>query len=1306
MGTSISKQKPEEEPLLDPEEGVLELPPLVLSQREYLPPAERQKRRAIPYKTAGFSHAGDGELGADTYDYVLALPNSNLEEEEEEEEGKKSWFGKRAMKKKTKKITWEEAKAIWEEVAEFDSDFPDGGKHSQLLLLAEKWATVEASNLDEKEIIKRYPSVKGMKDKIEKSWSFTRKAATDKSQPRALDAYAIMKDVGPDYLLTRLNERAEQGKGEQMPFLSEKEWHGVLLRAFIQLLTDRSGLQLKITLSGDMSKVYIRMRAPYNLLLQEATESGYSLQFAWEVDPGYQFWGEEEIEEEKRPLQLKEAKETLQELYNADKLPANELVIDTDTYSGMRLSRKVHVLERKADCVPVTNRFPAYCPYDPSSNYLYQTYFRGRTVGVFTAKDRIRLTKQLMSKLFNPDMLCHRVPVAVVIPLHDANLGDPTTINSLAKSWVYWWRANPIRVGAPFVSMPAMDQGMSPWFFMKPFSQPLDDIRDYFGEKVALYFCWLGFYSVMMGYLALVCLGVYYYLTAHPVDVDPPHLQPWMVFMAIVITVWTSFHSRGWAQQQNIVKVKWGVSDFEEEEECRPQFKGELHLNPVNNQPEKFYPENKRRRSMMLSNSIILCFIVALWVFIVFIYELEKYWLDKGYAWGSLVGSLILSVQIQVLSAFYMAVVDILNDLENHKTQTDFEDGKIFKTFLFQIFNNYASLTYTAFVKTHISGCATTCIGDLRSLMITIFMTSYVMNFVELGMPLLMQKKRQWEEKERMRRNAALADRKQAAEAKLKAAMPEAAGAAAAAASKKGGGGGAEAVREEEAFERELHLEPNAGMFSDYAEMVLQYGSLVLFILAFPAAPILAVTHNIMEIRVDAYKFCKLFQRPDPEGAEDIGNWELMMDMLGWAGVVMNCAIICFTSSALSNYTLVEKVIFFLVFEHALLLLKYLIHAFIDEEPGWLQETIKRQKFVVKKYTAGLYDETPAGIDGPLKMAKGQVDIDDPTFVLETSAQLTAAQFAKLQRRQKQLRDISVEIEKLKRDLYEAYDKEIFNKETGIAETKDGLPLGCVQATLHGISGLEEDGQMMVELDLVSTKGQPKYLPVAESSDWFTTRQGMADFLNQMCTLTPVGTKEAELVMKVHQVAHTGKEGVIGTGKLHLHALEDQMPHQMDIPLLIQRGVRWVDTGVVLQVTLKFLYSKVLPIRQRVAALQAQKREVEVKMFAEGGEDREEEEEEEEKDGADLQSYKSETQTFKTQSSTSKYGDHGHAESKMAGVSRSHGVQGEDDDSPTKKKKGGLMGRVRRKSRATSDAGSESSTTSGKKKKKKSFSRR
>ena len=56
---------------------------------------------------------------------------------------------------------------------------------------------------------------------------------------------------------------------------------------------------------------------------------------------------------------------------------------------------------------------------------------------------------------------------------------------------------------------------------------------------------------------------------------------------------------------------------------------------------------------------------------------------------------------------------------------------------------------------------------------------------------------------------------------------------------------------------------------------VIQYGFVTLFVAAFPLAPLLALLNNIIEIRLDAYKFVCVQQRGPTVKAQDIGKFVL-----------------------------------------------------------------------------------------------------------------------------------------------------------------------------------------------------------------------------------------------------------------------------------------------------------------------------------------------------------------------------------------------------------------------------------------------
>ncbi|TKC41449.1 hypothetical protein EI555_010351 [Monodon monoceros] len=99
-------------------------------------------------------------------------------------------------------------------------------------------------------------------------------------------------------------------------------------------------------------------------------------------------------------------------------------------------------------------------------------------------------------------------------------------------------------------------------------------------------------------------------------------------------------------------------------------------------------------------------------------------------------------------------------------------------------------------------------------------------------------------------------------------------------------------------WEQDYHLQPmgKLGLFYEYLEMIIQFGFVTLFVASFPLAPLLALVNNILEIRVDAWKLTTQYRRMVPEKAQDIGAWQPIMQGIAILAVVTNAMIIAFTS--------------------------------------------------------------------------------------------------------------------------------------------------------------------------------------------------------------------------------------------------------------------------------------------------------------------------------------------------------------------------------------------------------------------------
>lgn len=74
---------------------------------------------------------------------------------------------------------------------------------------------------------------------------------------------------------------------------------------------------------------------------------------------------------------------------------------------------------------------------------------------------------------------------------------------------------------------------------------------------------------------------------------------------------------------------------------------------------------------------------------------------------------------------------------------------------------------------------------------------------------------------------------------------------------------------------------------------VIQFGFITLFVASFPLAPLLALFNNILEIRVDAWKFTTQFRRPVASKARNIGAWQEILNAVAILSVVTNVGVIC-----------------------------------------------------------------------------------------------------------------------------------------------------------------------------------------------------------------------------------------------------------------------------------------------------------------------------------------------------------------------------------------------------------------------------
>ncbi|XP_033961857.1 anoctamin-1a isoform X2 [Pseudochaenichthys georgianus] len=441
--------------------------------------------------------------------------------------------------------------------------------------------------------------------------------------------------------------------------------------------------------------------------------------------------------------------------------------------------------------------------------------------------------------------------------------------------------------------------------------QPIGLIRKYFGEKVGLYFAWLGVYTQMLIPAAIVGVIVFLYGCA-TVDDNIPSMEicdprnnitmcplcdracsywklvtacgtarashlfdnPATVFFSIFMALWAVLFMEHWKRRQMRLNYVWDLTGFGEEE-----------------QSEKVKLTCTDRMPAYLTAVLMMVFMILVtfaMVFGVILYRISikaalhmsTYSAARSNIRATVktTAAIINLIIIIILDEIYAAIARWLTKLEVPKTDKSFEERLIFKTFILKFVNAFTPIVYLAFFRGRLVGrpgsylyvigsyrmeeCAHAgCLMELCiQLCITMLGKQLIQNnLFEIGMPKL---------KKLLRRRKSELDSKQ--EEELNKTLQR--------------------------HEKDHILGPFVGLSPEYMEMIIQFGMVTLFVASFPLAPLFALLNNIIEIRLDAKKFVMELRRPIAAKAKDIGIWYNLLRGLSKVAVIVNAFVISFTS--------------------------------------------------------------------------------------------------------------------------------------------------------------------------------------------------------------------------------------------------------------------------------------------------------------------------------------------------------------------------------------------------------------------------
>lgn len=518
-------------------------------------------------------------------------------------------------------------------------------------------------------------------------------------------------------------------------------------------------------------------------------------------------------------------------------------------------------------------------------------------------------------------------------------------------------------------------------FLVGAFHQPLDAIEEYFGEQVTFYFAWLQHCALHL--LVLTFFGVIVTICQFYTDGFDHPIRP---FYSMVVMVWTFLVLVNWRKRSNYLAYRWGSMDHEVQETPRPEFHGEYVVDEITQEWVVKYPKWKRWLKYFISVPISVAFTFTVLLLILLVHanrdlqmaryvnhlnnntteefkfelsldnigmpapivevEITKELLLDPTFWV-VMGALpaMLGLCIPIMNLLLMKVSVILNNFENYRTESEYRTHLIIKVFSFRFVSQFGTVYYYALIATSADikdRAAAIENGILRmgtSLMIYTTVAHWWQIFLQVYIFMLVRNIRRFLYRRKLRQELQKIERE---EDEITTSLSDAEARQNRIISKRML---LDQAQDEVWFEL---MNPPHDSFPEYINAVVQFSFVACFSVVMPITPLFVLFNYLLNIRFDAYKLCRGRQRPVAKRTGGIGIWEHLLHIVAVIAVLTNCFLIAFTSEdfkwlagQFGNVGIFSIVV---MWEHVMLLIKFIMQNTISRFPKSVRDEIKRER--------------------------------------------------------------------------------------------------------------------------------------------------------------------------------------------------------------------------------------------------------------------------------------------------------------------------------------------------------------------------
>ena len=460
-------------------------------------------------------------------------------------------------------------------------------------------------------------------------------------------------------------------------------------------------------------------------------------------------------------------------------------------------------------------------------------------------------------------------------------------------------------------------------------------IRNFYNEEIAYYFLWIT--SLVKWLIIPAILGIIVnYSNKIMINPDGSHNHTILLLLSAFLALWGTAFLNYWDQKEKIFNYIWGTESFQRSEPDSEAFVPDGFVTLVFNRQFPYVSATKTICKQLVSYIVLFLMLTAIviGVYIIFMLKvilIKKYPEQQTYI--GILSALENTVLIAIMSSLYSMIAYKLNDWQNYRKDFQRMNALAVKFILYDLINNFYPLFYIAFIKKatifgkeaeqcYGFGGNDSCLEEIEIQLYTTLSVNFGLNFLEIGMPIFHQGARMIALKKKLEIKGIKIG--QSNEDNISALSPH-------------------------SIDHQMILDEYTEMISEYSEILVDLGYLLLFGVVAPLVPFLVLLLVYTEKFFDSYKIFFLSRVKLLDQSNGLNIYNTVFRLIVYGGMFSNVAFLIFGDNYfMPTKNISYKIVLYCAVEFVIFILTLFVKWNIL--PSWFEYLDDIKEVYNKKY--------------------------------------------------------------------------------------------------------------------------------------------------------------------------------------------------------------------------------------------------------------------------------------------------------------------------------------------------------------------